>query len=129
MSVGLELVDEIFGANRDGLGFTSAGNDEATRGELVARAFDDIVLLAGDKRFVNFDGALFDFAINNDLVAEGIDEKIAINDFGLGNLERFAVPYHSGFLLGDETHFVDSALGADAVDNGNTGVGDSDSDK
>ena len=91
--------------------------------------FFDIVLFAGDERFVDFDVALLNFAIDDDLVAEGEDEEIAFDDVVLVDLDRLAITNDSGLLLGDEAHFVDGAFSADFVDDTNQSVRNGDEDE
>ena len=116
-------------ADGGGGGFTSASNDKTTRDKLVARFFDDVILFAGNVGFVDFDLALLDLCINDDLITEREDEKIAFDDLVLRNLSSFSVSDNSRLLLGDKTHFVDGFFGADAVDDADTSIGDGDEDE
>ena len=118
-----------FGANGGGGGFTSAGNDERAGDELVAFFLSDVILLTSDESFVDFDGALFEAAVDEDLVAEREDEEVAFDNLVLVDLDGFAVSDDGGLLLGGEAHFVDGAFGADFVDDTNQGVRDGDEDK
>ncbi len=76
----------------------------------------NVVSFPSDESLVDFDIPLFDAGIDDDLVAEFKNEKIAVDDFAGGNLAWFAVPDDGGFLLGDKAHFVDGFFGADGVD-------------
>ena len=96
-----------------------AGDDKTTRGECVASSLFDVVLLAGDEGFINFGTSLFDAGVDEDLVAEFEDEKVAVDDGAGGDLARFAVSDDGGVLFGSETHFVDSFFGTNGVNDTN----------
>ena len=129
MCGGFDFGELAVAADGGDSGFAGAGNDEAARDELVAFLFGDVVLLAGDVGFVDFYLAFFYFCIHNDLIAERENHEVAIHNLVLEDLPGFAVPDDGGLLLGNEAHFVDSPLGADAVDNRDAGVGDSNKDE
>lgn len=112
-----------------GDGFTSARDDKATRDELVFDSLFEVVLFASDEGFVDFDASLSDFAVDEDLVANRINDDVAFFDVFLVDLKDLAVSFDSGFLLGQKFHFVNGVFGADFVDDSNESVGDSDKDK
>ena len=114
-----------------GYSFGLAGTryDKGTGNEFVAFFLFDIVLLAGDKSFVDFDGTFRDFTINKDLVAESVDDEVAFDYLGLVDLNRFAVSDDGRFLLGNEAHFVDGFFGTNFVDNADESVRYGDEDK
>ena len=49
---------------------SGAGDYETARGEFIACFFDNVVLLAGDEGFIDFDGARLYDAVIHYLVAE-----------------------------------------------------------
>ncbi len=77
LGFGLEFGDEVVGADAEDFGGDGARGEEGSRGEVVALSLDDAVLLAGDEGFVGFAGAVFDDAVEDDLVTEREDEQIA----------------------------------------------------
>lgn len=91
--------------------------------------FSDAILLAGDKRFVDFDIPFFDGAVKKNLVAQGEHREVAFLD-GLGaNLIWFAVPDNGGVLLGDKAHFIDDFFGAELIYDADKSISDSDNDE
>ena len=129
MGVVFEFGDEIVGADVDGFGVASARYDETARDERVAGGPNDVVLFPSDIGLVDLYGPLSDFAVNDYLVAEAIDEEVTFDDVGLVDLEGFAVSNDGGLLLGDEFELVDSAFGADFVDDADESVSDGDEEK
>ena len=83
-------------------------------------------MLAGDVGFVDFYRALDNLAVGGDLVADRADDEVTFDDLVLRDLPGASFPDDGGILLGDEAHFVDGALGANAVDDADESVGDSD---
>ena len=73
VGVRFKLINKVFGAHSDGGGFTTARNYTTTRDELVSLMFNDVVLLPGNKRFVDLYRSLFYLAINNNLIAQAKD--------------------------------------------------------
>ena len=117
-----KLTEGGFVANSGGNGLAGARNDKGAGDKLVAFLLSDIVLLTGDKRFVNLDGSLSDLAVDEDLIAERIDDEVAFDDLVLRNLTRFAIPDDGRFLLGNETHFINGFLRPDFVDDADQSV-------
>lgn len=112
----LELSELGLSADGSDSSFTGARDHEGAGDEFVALILCDAALLAGDIGFVDFYSSLFDFGVDDDLVTEAEDDKIAFDEIFGGDLEGFAVPDDGGVLLGDEFEFVDGAFGADFVD-------------
>ena len=65
----MEFAHEVVVTNVFNLGFGGAGDYEATRGQLVAWMLLDVILLASDEGFVDFDGAGLHDAVIHYLVA------------------------------------------------------------
>ena len=126
---GFEFGEIVLGANRGDFGLTGAGNHKGTGDEFVAGVFRDVVLFAGDEGFVDLDFASADHGVDQDLVAEREDHEVTLDDLVSGDLTGLAVTDDRGLLLGQETHFVDGAFGANFVDDADQSVGDGDEDE
>ncbi len=86
-------------------------------------------MLAGDEGFVDFDLALFDDGVDDNLITEAENKEVAFDDLVLVDLALFAISDHSGAFFGEEAHFVDGFFGADAVDDADKSVCDGNEDK
>lgn len=106
-----------------------AGDHKGAGEEFVAGALHDVVLFAGDERFVDLDFPGGDAAVRRDLVAQGEDQEVALDQLAGGDLASLAAADDGGFLFGLEFEFVDGAFGADFVDDADQGVGEGDEDE
>ena len=78
--------------------------------------FHDIILFAGDKRFVDLDLPRGDGAVDQNLVAQRKHQEIALHDIRGGDLTGLAISDDRRLLLGLEAHFVNGFLGTNFVD-------------
>ena len=128
-SLGLELGDKIIGANIFDSGSSSAGNYERARDELVAGVFFNIVLLAGDKGFVNLYGSVLYYTVIQDLIAEGENEDVVFFNLVWFDLVSATAAFDNGVFCGENAKFVDDFLGAEVVNNADEGVCDGNENK
>ena len=129
MSRSFDSSDEVLVTNSGGGGFTGARNNKTTGDKLVAKRFFDVFLFTGDERFVDLDSSLFDFAIDNNLIAKRKNKKITLNDISLRNLNGFAFSDDSGVLFREEAHFVDDFFGTNFVNDADESIENSNREK